>query len=139
MDGKVIWKSDMKFTGSASGSDGILVAPSISGGGDGAGFSPMELVLVGVAGCTAMDVISILEKKQQKVTAFEVLAHGDRADENPRVFNHLIVEYRVTGKHIDPAAVDRAVELSETKYCSVMAMINKTATVEIKKTIIQEE
>jgi putative redox protein len=139
MDGKVIWKSGMQFTGSASGFDSLLVASSKASGGDGSGFSPMELVLIGAAGCTAMDVISILEKKQQKVTAFEVLAHGDRVDENPRVFNHIVLEYRVTGKQIDPAAVDRAVELSETKYCSVMAMLDKTATVEIKKTIIQED
>ena len=82
-----------------------------------------------------MDVISILEKKQQKVTGFEIKLHGDRAETHPKVYTDITVEYIVTGTNLDPEAVNRAVELSETKYCSVNAMLRKTANITTKVTI----
>ena len=107
-------------------------------GGENDGFRPTELVLVGLAGCTAMDVISILAKKKQDVTAFEVKAHGERASEDPKRFTSFLVEYVISGKGIDPAAVQRAVELSETKYCSVMATLRFAGPVERKITILED-
>ena len=88
-----------------------------------AGASPMELVALASAGCTASDVISILQKKQQQVVGFEVNVVAWRATEHPKVFTEIDLEYVVTGRHIDSKAVERAIELSLTKYCSVNAML----------------
>jgi putative redox protein len=98
-------------------------------GGQGSGFSPMEMLLVGLAGCTGMDVLSILRKKRQDVTAYEVRVQGIRADEHPKVFVEINVEHLVTGHAIQPAAVARAIELSETRYCGAEAMLGKVASI----------
>lgn len=137
MDAKVTWKgSSLDFDGTAN--SGFIV-PLASRKEDGTteGFSPLELLLVGLVGCTGMDVISILEKKRQNVTGFEVKAHTDRAADHPRVFTHVVVEYIVTGRQVDPAAVERAVELSVTKYCSAQAMLAKAVPIEHKITILE--
>jgi putative redox protein len=94
-------------------------------GGQGAGAHPLRLVLLGMAGCTAMDVISILRKKRQQVSGLEVEVQGSRVDEHPRVYDKIEVVYRVHGKEVDPKAVERAIELSETRYCPAMAMIGE--------------
>jgi putative redox protein len=135
MEGKVIWKKGMAFD--AVTNSGFIIAfdTPVEHGGSGTGSSPMELVLVSLGGCTAMDVISILEKKRQEVTNFEVILHGDRATDHPKVFTDITVEFVVTGNHIDPEAVNRAVELSQTKYCSVNAMLSKTAKIHTRVTI----
>lgn len=128
-DAKVTWKGRMAFEGTATSGFTVPVGTRPELGGDYEGFSPMELLLVGLAGCTAMDVISILQKKRQDVTDFQVEVHGERAEEHPRVYKTISVEYIITGHNIDPEAVSRAVELSETKYCSAQAMLNKVATI----------
>ncbi len=89
---------------------------------DDQGATPMEYLLAGVAGCTAMDVISILQKKRQKVHDFEVRIEGTQADTDPHVFTHATITYVLRGEKIDPATVERAIELSHTKYCSAQAM-----------------
>ncbi len=130
MDAKITWKGRMSFEGQAFTSNFSLplgTEPEV--GGDADGFRPLELFLLGLAGCTGMDVISILQKKRQDVTAFEVKVHADREAEHPRVFKDIVVEYVVTGRGIDPAAVERAVELSETKYCPAQAMLGKAASI----------
>jgi len=132
VEAKVTWQKKMSFVGTGKFGLTVPIDTSIENGGDSSGFSPMELLLVGLAGCTAMDVISILEKKRQKVSRFEVRVNGERASEHPKVFTNIVVEYIVGGESIDRAAVDRAVELSETKYCSAMAIISKTAKIERK-------
>lgn len=132
MEAKVTWQKKMSFVGTGKFGLTVPIGTSIENGEDSSGFSPMELLLVGLAGCTAMDVISILEKKRQKVSRFEVRVNGERASEHPKVFTNIVVEYIVGGESIDRAAVDRAVELSETKYCSAMAIISKTAKIERK-------
>ncbi len=140
MEATVTWQKKMSFTGKAAGSGFTLpIDTMVEHGGDNAGFRPMELVLLGLAGCTALDVISILEKKRQQVTGFEVRAHGERAETHPKVFTHVVVEYVVTGVNVDPAAVARAVELSETKYCSAYGMLSKVANIEHKITILNAE
>lgn len=85
---------------------------------DEAGASPMSLFLSAVAGCTAMDVLSIVQKKRQQVERMEIEIVGERADEVPMVFTEVDITYIVYGKDIDPTAVERAIELSQTKYCS---------------------
>lgn len=139
MHAKAVWNGDMAFTG--VNDEGFLLpldSKKIAGGHD-MGFRPMQLMAIGLAGCTAMDVISILKKKRQEVTQFEVNAEVERASEHPKVFTKIILEYKVTGKNIDPQAVERAVELSETKYCGAQAMLRKTAEITHTVTIVQED
>lgn len=98
--------------------------------GDGeAGPSPMDVVLAGLAGCTGIDVVGTLRKMRQDVTDLRVNVRGTRAEDHPKVYTAITVEFIVTGHHLDEAKVRRAVELSETKYCSVSGMLNKTATI----------
>lgn len=101
--------------------------------------SAMELVAMASAACTAADVISILQKKQQKVTAFEVRVVGLRATEHPKVFTEIELEYVVTGYGIDPKAVERAIELSLSKYCSVNKMLEKAAAISHRYRIVEAE
>jgi putative redox protein len=120
MNEKVIWKNGMNFNGTAA-SGGIIPI----GGGEEQGFKPTELVMIGLAGCTAMDVISILQKKQQQVSTFEVSVNSTRRDDHPKAFTSAEVHYKVTGENIDEASVARAIELSAVKYCSVSATLEK--------------
>lgn len=135
MDAKVTWKQGMSFTGIADSGFAVPIGTSAEHGGAGDGVAPMEMLLIGLGGCTGMDVVSILEKKKQTVTNFEVLIHGERVQIHPKVFNKITVEYVVTGKGLEAEAVHRAVELSETKYCSVMATLRKTAEITLKITL----
>lgn len=137
MDAKATWKHGLSFEGWATSGFTVNLGAAPEVGGENDGFRPMELLLVGLAGCTAMDVISILEKKRQQVTGFEVRAHAERANEHPKVFTEITLEYVVTGHNIDPEAVKRAVELSENKYCSAQAMLGKTANIQHKITILE--
>jgi putative redox protein len=91
--------------------------------------SPMELVAMASATCTASDVISILQKQRQHVTNFEVHVSAPRAGEHPKVFTDLSIEYVITGHAIDPQAVERAIELSLTKYCSVNLMLEQAVKI----------
>lgn len=100
-----------------------------SAGGHGAGTRPMRLLLLGMAGCTAMDVISILRKKREQVSGLRVEVRGRRADEHPRVYEAFEVVYYVRGAGLSQNAVERAIELSETRYCSAMAMLGKAAAI----------
>jgi putative redox protein len=98
-------------------------------GGEGRGPLPLELLLLGLGGCTAMDVIVILRKMRQEVTDYRVLVGGERAEGHPRVFTSLTVEHIVTGRWLDVALVRRAVELSTTRYCSAGAMLRRAAPI----------
>ena len=137
MDAKVVWHKGLSFTGTADGSGFSLplgADPAVGGAGD--GFRPLELFLVGLAGCTGMDVASILAKKRLDVRAFEVRVHAERAAEHPKVFTDVTLEYLVTGRDIDPAAVERAVQLSEETYCAAQAMLRPRVRMSRKITLI---
>ena len=131
MDTVVSWVHGSTFSGIGSGTgQRIPIGTRSDDGAPAEGASPMELLLMGTAGCTALDVIAILKKKRQAVTAFEIHMHGTRADEHPKVFTHITMEYVVTGHNIDPDAVKRAIDLSLEKYCSAHAMMSKAAKIE---------
>ena len=117
---QVKWIEGLRFV-ARSGTGPALVTDN---GEDAAGPSPMELVLMGVAGCTAMDVISIMQKKRANVTRFEVNVTGERAEEHPKRYTRILTEYVLYGHDIQPQAVERAIELSEKKYCSAIASLN---------------
>ena len=110
----------------------------LSGYASPAGVSPMELIVVGLAGCTGMDVVSILQKKRQPMTGLIVEVVGNRSDQHPMVFTDLEIVFRVQGAGVDSAAVARAIELSQTKYCSVSAMLQQ-AGIRFNTTYLLEE
>lgn len=103
------------------------------------GLSPMGLVLAGLAGCTAMDVISILTKKRQTVTFFEVAVEGDQIDEHPRVYSDIEIVYRIGGNDLDEAAVKRAIDLSITKYCPVNGMLKDMVSIRHRYEIVDPD
>jgi len=135
METKVTWKSRLSFDGISASGFKVPLGTDPAIGGDNDGFRPMELIAIGLAGCTAMDTISILQKKRQDVTAFEVIVHAERAEEHPKVFTNITLEYLIEGHQVDPAAVERAIELSATKYCPAQAMLDKAAKIEHKYSI----
>jgi len=108
-------------------------------GGQNRGVRPMEMLLMGLGGCSAMDVLSILQKQRQEVTDFIIEVHGQRSEEHPKVFTDIHVHYVVKGRHLKDAQVKRAIELSTEKYCSVSAMLGKTANMTHDYEILEEE
>jgi len=124
-EAKVTWVEERRFIGQASSGHAIVV----DGSPQKLGPSPMELLLIGMAGCTAYDVVDILHKKRQAVTGLEVIARAARAEEHPRVYTEIDVEYVVRGREIKPRAVEEAIRLSQEKYCSASIMLGKTAKI----------
>lgn len=139
MEAQVTWQGGMTFTGTAGTGFTVPLGADPSVGGDNDGFRPLELMAVSLAGCTAMDVISILRKKRQEVTGFEVRVSAVQAGEHPRVFTKMMVEYIFTGRNLDAKSIERAIELSETKYCPAQGMLAKAAPIEHTYTIIEAE
>jgi putative redox protein len=129
MNSKVVWKGGMAFTGTADSGYLIPLDANKAVGGQDLGFRPLQLFAIGLVGCTGMDVISILQKKRQDVTGFEVSAEVERAEEHPKVFTKILLQYTVTGNNIDQGAVERAVELSETRYCPAQAMLAESVAI----------
>jgi putative redox protein len=117
----VKWQSETQFEGKSS-------HPVIVDGDGKAGNSPTALVLIALCGCTGYDVVTILQKKREPFTAVEVHAQAQKAASPPRVYTEIKLIYRVAG-NVSPKAVEDAVRLSEEKYCSVAAMLNKTAKI----------
>lgn len=116
----VRWAGRRQFTGWDAAGHGIVMDARPEYSGEGTGPRPVELVLYGLAGCTAMDVVSVLEKKRLDVRGVDVHVTGtQREDEQPHYYEKIELEYVVTGVDVPDAAVERAIELSETKYCSV--------------------
>ncbi len=138
MEAKVVWNNALSFTGASDSGFSLPLDASTSVGGEGQGFRPMELFAIGLAGCTAMDVISILNKKRQDITDFEVQAHIDRAEAHPKVFTYAIIEYFITGRNVEEAAVLRSIELSATAYCTAQAMLVQVMPIELKYHIYED-
>jgi putative redox protein len=139
VEAKVTWNERLSFTGAANSGFEVPLDAKEDSGGEANGFIPMELIATGLAGCTAMDVISILQKKRQAVTAFEVQVHAERAEKHPRVFTGAVIEYFVTGHTVDEAAVIRAIELSSTRYCPAQAMFHHIFPIDLKYHIYEAE
>ena len=120
----VTWVQSMQFVAHAEKSGGAFVldgTPEV--GGFGSGMLPMEALLASLASCTGMDVISVLRKKRQKVMSFVVNVKGERAQEHPKGYVHIELEFVVGGVDISESAVARAIELSQTKYCGATASL----------------
>ncbi len=120
-----------------SGGGHTLLLDDAAGG---TGPKPIELVAVGLAGCTAFDVVTILRQKyHQKVTGYEVQVEADQAERPPQVFTNVRIHHVVTGFEVDAAALEQAIRLSEEKYCSVGAMVQKTASFHTTYEILNEK
>mgnify|MGYP005814934005 CR=1 FL=1 len=135
MEAKATWQGDMAFLATADTGFEVRMDTGESSGGHNSGFRPTELLAMGTAGCTGMDVISILKKKRDEVTAFEVRVHTDRSETYPQVFTKMRIEYVVTGKGIKREDVERAVELSKEKYCPCIGMFKQIMEMEYIITI----
>jgi putative redox protein len=133
------WKENMVFTGTPDSGFSVQMDADDYFGGTHSGVRPMEMVALGLAGCTGMDVISILRKKRQQVTEFEVKVDAPRSPEHPKVFTRALITYIVTGKNVDESAVVRSIELSITKYCPVQFMLAQVFPMEMHYEIYEEE
>jgi putative redox protein len=128
---KAIWTDNERYIGEATSHHAIVMDTA----SEKTANTPMELVLIALCGCTASDVVGILKKKREPFTSLEVSAEGERADGYPAVFTEIRLQYRVTGK-VSAKAMEDAVRLSKEKYCSVSAMLQKTAKVEYQIEIV---
>jgi len=123
---KAIWTENERYLGEADSRHAIVMDTAKEKTAN----TPMELVLIALCGCTASDVVGILRKKREPFTSLEVSAHGERASGYPAVYSEIKVIYRVGGK-VSPKAMADAVRLSKEKYCSVSAMLEKTAKITV--------
>ena len=135
---QVTWSGPgMRLIGETDSSPAIVVDSSGEYGTH-SGPAPMELILIGLAGCTAMDVISIMEKKRQPMTNLQVKVEAERAEVHPKVYTKIHLDYLAYGTGISEKALERAIELSEKRYCSVQAMLSKTADISSSYQIIKQ-
>ncbi|ANS45174.1 OsmC family protein [Serratia inhibens] len=125
MRARVKWVEGLTFLGESSSGHQVLM----DGNAGDKAPSPMEMVLMSVGGCSAIDVVSILKKGRNDVRDCEVKLTSERREEAPRVFTHINLHFIVTGKDLTDKIVERAVNLSAEKYCSVSLMLNKAASV----------
>ena len=130
MKTRVQWIDNNRWLASNEAGHGLVLDASASEDPLGRlGASPMELLLMGVGGCSGIDVVHILKKSREPVTDCVVEIEGTRADTDPKVFTGIHMIYTVTGKGLNPAKVERAVDLSKEKYCSASVMMSKAATI----------
>jgi putative redox protein len=123
------WAGRMTFIGRAGSNHVVPMDSGSEFGGDSSATKPVELLLLGLGGCTGMDIVPLLKKMRQDVTAVELNITAERSEEHPKPYTKIDIEYVVTGKDIDEDKVKRAVELSQEKYCSVSAMLRKSCPV----------
>jgi putative redox protein len=138
LDAKITYVKGLQFVGDSSSGHAIVMDGEPSVGGHNTGPRPMELLLLGAGGCSGMDVISILKKKRQEVTGLEIRVKGEKADDYPKKFTHITLEFIVKGRDISEEAVRKAVELSMNKYCSVKATLEGAAKIGFSYKIIKE-
>ena len=129
MKARIKWVEGRVFTGTSNSGHGIVIAAPEAPGAKTIAPSPMEYVLLGTGGCTATDVLMILEKGRHDVRAVEVELDSDRAPEDPKVFTKIHFHFKVTGKGLKPDTVERAIKLSHEKYCSASIMMAKAGAV----------
>jgi putative redox protein len=122
-------KNGITFAGHTDSKHWVIMDGPENFGGRDAGIRPKELLLLSLAGCTGSDVASILAKKRVPLEGFDMEISAEETDEHPKVFSSMHVEYVFRGKGIDPKDVERAIELSQTKYCGVTAMFAKAMTI----------
>lgn len=135
---KMAWKGGIKFEGKSSFGNTVITDGKKESGGGEEGARAIELLLFGVAGCTGVDVIRILEKQRQRVSSLEIEVTGYQPDEYPKPFHTIEVKYHFKGKDLDPAKVKKAIELSEGKYCVVSQTLESETKITTEYDIEQD-
>jgi putative redox protein len=130
LEAKLRWMDGLTFAGTADSKHWVVMDTDESVGGSGGAAKPLELILLGLGGCTSMDVVSILRKMRMQVDRYELILRAERSDNHPKVFTRVRMEYRLWGPDLDAARVRKAVDLSRTTYCSVSAMLSKAFPIE---------
>ena len=138
MKARVQWLDGRAFVGESGSGHAVVMDGAPESGGRNIGIRPMEMLLIGLGGCTAFDIVMILERMREKVTALDIALEAERAAEDPKVFTQVKLIYKIRGHKLKPANVERAVNLSAEKYCSASIMIGKTATITHDFTIEEE-
>lgn len=129
MKARVLWVENAKFLGESGSGHAVVMDGPPEAGGQNLGVRPMEMLLLGMGGCTAFDVVQILRKGRQDVRGCELRLEAERAESDPKIFTRIHVRYVVTGKGLTDAVVKRAIDLSAEKYCSASIMLGKTAEI----------
>ena len=129
MKTRITWLEDMTFVAQSPSGHALVLDGPPELGGHNLGPRPMELLLMGMGGCTAIDVVNILRKSRQEVRGCEVQIEAERADSDPKVFTAIQVHFVLTGKDLNPKHVERAIQLSAEKYCSASIMLGQTAKI----------
>ena len=129
MNISVNWVDGMLMVGKSHSGHSITMDGPPEIGGDNLGVRPMEMLLLGVAGCTMIDVVTTLKKMRQELTHCETKLSAERADEHPKVFTDIHIQFIVKGQDLDPKKVEKAITLSAEKYCSASIMLGKTASI----------
>ena len=130
MKARVKWVEDVMFVGESGSGHSVVMDGAPAAGGRNLGVRPMEMMLLGLGGCSAFDVMLILKRGREAVTDCVVELDGERAETDPKVFTKVTMRYVVTGRSLDRKKVERAVQLSAEKYCSATAMFARTAQLE---------
>ncbi|MBD3290691.1 osmotically inducible protein OsmC [candidate division KSB1 bacterium] len=138
MNASVKLVNGLSMMGKASSNHWVPMDAEEKVGGEEAASRPVELLLLGLGGCTGMDVVSIMKKKRVPFVDFEIDIEAERAEEHPRIYTKIKLTYKVYGKNIKEKDVERAIELSETKYCPASAMLRKSADIETTYEIIEK-
>lgn len=139
MKARIKWVENVMFIGESGSGHAVIMDGAPEAGGRNLGVRPMEMLLMGLGGCTAFDVVHILRKGRQEVRDCEVLLEAERAESDPKVFTRIHVHFVVKGKGLAEAAVERAIRLSAEKYCSASAMLGKTATITHDYQIVESD
>ncbi len=126
---RIKWLDFMTFVGESDSGHSVVMDGAPDAGGRDLGVRPLEMLLLGLGGCTAFDVVSILQKSRQQIVDCEIEIEAERADEVPRVFTRIHIHFIVSGKNLDHGKVARAIDLSADKYCSASRMLEKTAEI----------
>ena len=129
MNISVNWVDGMLMVGKSHSGHSITMDGPPEIGGDNLGVRPMEMLLLGVAGCTMIDVVTTLKKMRQELTHCETKVNAERADDHPKVFTDIHIQFLVKGHDLDPKKVEKAITLSAEKYCSASIMLGKTASI----------
>ncbi|MCB1619826.1 MAG: OsmC family protein [Thiothrix sp.] len=129
MKARVKWLDHMSFVGESGSGHSVVMDGAPDAGGRNLGIRPMEMLLIGMGGCTAFDVMLILQKARQQVTDCTAHLEAERADTDPKVFTRIHVHFVVEGKNLSADRVKRAIDLSAEKYCSASLMLGKTADI----------
>lgn len=138
MKARVNWVEDMTFLASSGSGHALVMDAAPDLGGHNLGPRPMELVLMGTGGCTAIDVVHILRKGRHAVSGCTVELEAERAEQDPKVFTRIHFHFIVSGKGLKPEAVERAIKLSAEKYCSASIMLGKTAEITHDFELVEE-